>query len=30
LTPLRSIIDEALTEEAGPIEYHYRYLTLAT
>ena len=30
LTPLRAIVDEALNEEARPIEYRYRYLTLAT
>jgi len=28
--PLRAIVDEALKEEAGAIEYHYRYLSLAT
>ena len=28
LTPLRAIVDEVLNEEAGPIEYRYRYLTL--
>lgn len=28
LTPLRAIVDEALNEEVGPIEYRYRYLTL--
>jgi PqqA peptide cyclase len=28
LTPLRSIIDRAVQEATGPLEYRYRYLTL--